>query len=111
MSKIDSLEKPAVLADFLLRFDKAQWVLVTAVHDGKLLMSLRSGSPKVSASDMMRRLLRGLGDGGGHRTKAGGFIPLKDGSTAEIEKLRKTLRSRYLRAMDIKPARGQKLVP
>ena len=111
LSRIDSLEKPAVLADFLLRFDKAQWVLVTAAHDGRLLMSLRSGSLKISASDMMRRLLRGLGDGGGHRTKAGGFIPLKDGSAAEIEKLRKTLRSRYLRALDIKPARGQKLVP
>ena len=28
------------------------------------------------AADMMKRLIRGLGDGGGHRTKAGGFIRL-----------------------------------
>src|SRR6185436_4459746 len=41
LETIDSLEKPAVLADFLLRFDQVQWALVTAVHGTKLFLSLR----------------------------------------------------------------------
>ncbi|MDB5357148.1 MAG: family phosphoesterase [Phycisphaerales bacterium] len=108
---IDSMEKPAVVADFLLRFDKVQWALVTAVHEGKLILSLRTSGTKLSAADMMRRLTRNIGEGGGHRTKAGGFVKLETGSPTEVERLRTVLRRRYLRALAIKAARGQKLVP
>jgi nanoRNase/pAp phosphatase (c-di-AMP/oligoRNAs hydrolase) len=108
---IDSLEKPAVLADFLLRYDKVQWSLVTGVHGSRLVISLRTSSTKLSAAEMIRRLIRRMGEGGGHRTKAGGVIPLKNVSPAEIERVRTILRRRYLRALGIKNARGQRLVP
>ena len=107
---IDSLERPAILADFLLRFDQARWALVTAVHDDKLVMSLRTQDKATSAADVIRRLLRHLGEGGGHRTKAGGFVKLETGSAAEIERVRKLLWNRYLRALGHKPVKGQKLV-
>jgi nanoRNase/pAp phosphatase (c-di-AMP/oligoRNAs hydrolase) len=110
LDSIDSLEQPAVMADFLLRFDKVQWALVTAVNDGKLILSLRTRVPKASAADIMRRLLAKLGEGGGHRTKAGGFVRLTTGSAAEVDALRKKLWRRYLRAVDLKPARGHKLI-
>lgn len=111
LDALDSFEQPAVMADFLLRFDQVQWALVTAVSDGKLILSLRMSVPKASAADVMRRLLRNLGEGGGHRTKAGGFVKLDTGSSAEIEKIRKLLWRRYLSALRIKPARGQRLIP
>lgn len=112
LESIDSLEKPAVLADFLLRFEKASWSLVTAVHDGKLLMSIRTGTnTRMSAADMARRLMRKIGEGGGHRTKAGGFIKLETNTPAEVERWREVIRRRYLRALLIKGARPQKLVP
>ena len=112
LAKIDSLEKPAVIADFLLRFDKAKWALVTGVYDNKLLLSLRTEtSTLLPAADMMKRLIRGLGDGGGHRTKAGGLIRLTTGSDTEIEKYRTIVRRRYLRSLRIKQARGARLVP
>ncbi len=95
---IDSLEKPAVMADFLLRFDMVQWAMVTAVHEDKLIVSLRTSSRTLSAADMICKLLRNLGDAGGHRTKAGGFIPLANGTPTEIARLRDVLRRRYLRA-------------
>jgi len=110
LDSIDSLEQPAVMADFLLRFDQVQWALVTAQVPGKLVLSLRT-SAKASAADIMRRLLRNLGEGGGHRTKAGGFVKLETGSPAEVEKIRKQLWRRYLRAVGVKPTRGQKLIP
>ena len=110
LDSIDSLEQPAVMADFLLRFDKVRWALVTAVNDGKLILSLRTSVPKASAADVMRRLLAKLGEGGGHRTKAGGFVRLTTGSAAEVAELRKKLWRRFLRAIGLKPARGQKLL-
>jgi nanoRNase/pAp phosphatase (c-di-AMP/oligoRNAs hydrolase) len=111
LNYIDSLERPAIVADFLLRFEKVNWALVTAVNDGKLMLSLRtSSSTKLSAADMARRLLRKIGEGGGHRTKAGGFINLEQGTAAEIERWREVLRRRYLRALKIKGARPQRLV-
>ena len=110
LDTLDSLEQPAVMADFLLRFDQVQWALVTAKVDSKLVLSLRT-SAKASAADIMRRLLRNIGEGGGHRTKAGGFVKLTSGTPEEIEKIRKVLWRRYLRAVGAKPARGQKLIP
>jgi len=48
--------------------------MVTAVYDGKLVVSIRTADPKLSAADLIRKLLHNLGEGGGHRTKAGGMI-------------------------------------
>ena len=111
LEHIDSLEKPAVIADFLLRFEKVDWALVTAEHEGKLVLSIRTSSGKMSAADMAKRLLRKIGEGGGHRTKAGGFVKLETQSAAEVERWREVLRRRYLRALVIKGARPQRLVP
>jgi nanoRNase/pAp phosphatase (c-di-AMP/oligoRNAs hydrolase) len=110
LDHIDSLERPAVVADFLLRFDKANWAMVTAVSEGKLILSLRTRDTKLSAADMAKRLMRKIGEGGGHRTKAGGFINLETNSPAEVERWREILRRRYLRALLIKGARPQRLV-
>ncbi len=108
---VDSLEQPAVLADFLLRFDQVQWVLVTGIHEKRLVLSLRTSSKQLSGGAIMRRLVRKIGVGGGHRTKAGGFIELENGSAAEVERIRKVLRRRLLRALKIKNTRGERLVP
>ena len=107
---IDSLEKPAVMADFLLRFDAVNWSLVTAVHENKLIMSLRTNSKTASAVDVIRKLTRNMGEGGGHRLKAGGYIPLANGSPTEISRLRDILKRRYLRFLKVKNTRGQRLV-
>jgi nanoRNase/pAp phosphatase (c-di-AMP/oligoRNAs hydrolase) len=111
LEPIDSPEKPAVLADFLLRFDKVLWALVTAVIGKNLVLSLRTNSTKISAAEIMKRLVRTLGEGGGHRTKAGGVIKLANGTPTEIDRVRATIKRRYLRALKIPQGRGQKLVP
>jgi nanoRNase/pAp phosphatase (c-di-AMP/oligoRNAs hydrolase) len=110
IEEIESLEQPAVIADFLMRYDKVQWALVTGVYDNKLIFSLRNIDPKRSAGQIARRLIRHLGEGGGHRTKAGGYVKLENGTPTEIERVRTTLKRRLLRAMKIKMSRGQKLV-
>lgn len=111
IQNIDSLEQPAVIADFLMRFDKVQWALVTAVYDDKLIFSLRSSDPKRSAGQIARRLIRKIGEGGGHRSKAGGYVKLENGSPTEIDRIRSILRRRLLRSLRISISRGQRLVP
>jgi nanoRNase/pAp phosphatase (c-di-AMP/oligoRNAs hydrolase) len=112
LESVPSPERPAVIADFLLRFEQAKWSLVTGVMDGQLVMSLRTyPGQKMSAAELVKRLVRGLGSGGGHRAKAGAMIPLTTGTQAEIDRLREILRRRLLRNVGIKGARGQRLVP
>ena len=116
MSHIDSIrspETPAIIADFLLRFDQVQWSLVTAITASgtHLVLSLRTNSQKISAAELMRRIIRSIGEGGGHRSKAGGIIELANGTPTEIERIRSIIRRRYLRALRIKMSRGQRLVP
>src|SRR5687768_10430075 len=112
LEMIPSPERPAIAADFLLRFDQAKWALVTGVIGSNLLLSLRTyPGGKFSAAELMARLVRNLGEGGGHRSKAGGSIKLKEGTPAEIERLRSVVRRRYLRSLGIKGARAQRLIP
>lgn len=110
IGEIDSLEKPAVIADFLLRFDRVSWSLVSGIYENRMVLSLRTSDKDRSAGDVMKKLVRKIGEGGGHRTKAGGFLRLENGSDAEIDRHRKTLKRRLLRALKIKMSRGQKLV-
>jgi len=56
-------------------------------------------------------MLAGAGEGGGHRTKAGGSIPLETNSPTEIERKRTILRRRYLRALGIRQTQGKRLIP
>ena len=76
-----------------------------------LMLSLRTSDTKMSAADIMRRLTKTLGEGGGHRSKAGGAIKLETGSVTEVERIRTILWRRYIRALKIPFSRGQKLVP
>jgi nanoRNase/pAp phosphatase (c-di-AMP/oligoRNAs hydrolase) len=110
LEAIDSLEKPAVLADFLLRYDKVDWALVSALHERRLILSLRTSDPRASASKVIKKLARGLGQAGGHRTKAGGFIELKDAGSREVDRVRAILERRFLTALGIKQGKGEPLV-
>ena len=108
LGPIDSLEKPAVMADFLLRLDSVRWSLVTAVHEDRLVLSLRTRSKAVSAVDVVRKITREIGTGGGHRLKAGGFVELAGKAPLDVHH---TLVRRLLRALHIRGGVGQRLVP
>ena len=108
LGPIDSLEKPAVMADFLLRLDGVQWSMVTAVHEDRLVLSLRTRSKAVSAVDVIRKITREIGTGGGHRLKAGGFVELAGQVPATVHA---TLARRLLRALGIRGGKGSLLVP
>ena len=118
LDRIESLEKPAIIADFLLRYEEADWCVVTAVSatdpqkpPDRLLVSVRTNRPTDSAGEALRRAMSRFGEGGGHRTKAGGFVELENGSPTEVERVRMELRRRFLAALKLPPeARGRRLM-
>lgn len=107
---ISSLEQPALVADFLLRYDQVSWALVTAVHDSNLIFSLRSSDGRFSAGQVARKIIRGIGAGGGHHSKAGGYAPLTVDTPEEVDRIRGIMRKRLLAALKIKNAKPRALV-
>jgi nanoRNase/pAp phosphatase (c-di-AMP/oligoRNAs hydrolase) len=107
---VDSPEKLAIVADWMLRFEPIKWSLVTGTYEGKLVLSLRTADPKLSAGDMIRHLLKTLGEGGGHRTKAGGFIKVDNTPPRQIERLRNLLKKRLLRRLGLSAAKPKLLL-
>ncbi len=108
LGPITALEKPAVIADFLLRCDGIDWAVVTALagenEEGRprrLVVSARAGKLDLSAGEAMRKAMADLGEGGGHRTKAGGFIPLDNGTPTEIDRVRLKFRQNLLTALKL----------
>lgn len=108
MGEIDTPDIVGELADLLLRDESCHWTLVHGVFDGRLLLSLRTSLRERDAGRVMRRLVEGLGTGGGHSAMAGGQIPLGDGSLARLIELE--LKRRLLRALRIRDRAGTPLV-
>ena len=109
LDKADYAEMPGVMADFLLRCRGVTWTMMTAIHDGRLAFSIRTSAHDRSAGEVARRISDGMGDGGGHLTKAGGAIPLKTGTAREVSTIRARLGKRLLRCLEIPSNRGSKL--
>jgi nanoRNase/pAp phosphatase (c-di-AMP/oligoRNAs hydrolase) len=107
--RVEQVEEAALLADGLLRCEGIDVVLVTAEHDGRMILSLRSDPSRQSAGELMRRLVNKIGDGGGHRTKAGGQIQLESDGQACTDRLQKVLKRRLLRCLGIPTQRGTHL--
>lgn len=66
-----------LISDFLLQVDKVKTCVVFNETDGGIKLSVRSCVKEVNASELASFLTEGIGSGGGHYEKAGGFINQK----------------------------------
>ena len=62
------------ISDIALQVDTVDICVVYSIRDSGAKVSVRSCSREVMASEYVEFLTRGVGSGGGHRDKAGGFI-------------------------------------
>jgi nanoRNase/pAp phosphatase (c-di-AMP/oligoRNAs hydrolase) len=90
-------ETLAVLADLALRVEEISAAAVVLRAKDGAHFSLRSKSAEISAFDIVRSALEGIGSGGGHAHSAGGFVPSASDPGEE------TLRERLFRAATRKP--------
>ncbi len=98
LGQIDNPDMIAEVADLLLREDVTCWTMCTGISQGKLFISIRTSSEDAKADKVIHRIVSGKGTGGGHRTYAGGQIPLKKNTESEFKSLKKLVIRRFLKA-------------
>ena len=74
LGEINTPDRVAQIADFLLTLEKMEWSFVTGRYQGRLHVSLRSNDPGAEAGRLLKRLLGGGNRGGGHGMIAGGSL-------------------------------------
>jgi nanoRNase/pAp phosphatase (c-di-AMP/oligoRNAs hydrolase) len=98
------------VADLLIRCEGVTRVFCAAAFESNVLVSLRTQPASGDAGALARRVLDGLGRGGGHEYRAGGKISnICNGRISEV--LEDDLRQRWLAACHVDRARGTRLVP
>jgi nanoRNase/pAp phosphatase (c-di-AMP/oligoRNAs hydrolase) len=65
------------VADLGLQAEGAEWSIAAGIVGSDLVFSVRNVGYVRAAGDVVRRVVEGLGVGGGHRSMAKGIIPLK----------------------------------
>lgn len=96
---LDSMNYPdlgAEIADLLLRLEGIKWVVCIGVFNDDIVLSVRSRSHRIGASELVRGIVGTLGTAGGHGAMAGGQIPIEGGDEAWLVKNLKQNALRYL---------------
>lgn len=80
LGALDYPDLVAEVADLLLPYERAHWVLCVGQHGGAVYLSLRTDIRDAGAGEMIRRIVAGRGASGGHGMIAGGrlFAPVRD---------------------------------
>jgi nanoRNase/pAp phosphatase (c-di-AMP/oligoRNAs hydrolase) len=110
VNEFDQPEMAAQVVDFLSRFEEIDWAVCAGVYKDKLILSVRTTTPRGRAGEMLRQVVGKMGRAGGHDRRAGGFVNLPSTSASAIEQTQGELRRRLLKALHIEECRGQRLV-
>jgi nanoRNase/pAp phosphatase (c-di-AMP/oligoRNAs hydrolase) len=98
------------LADLLLRHESIEWVLCLGEVRGTLWLSMRTARSGVKAGEVMQRIVRGIGTGGGHETAGGGQVPLEGADKKTRAAIGRKIRDRYRRVTGQVKGRSRKLI-
>jgi nanoRNase/pAp phosphatase (c-di-AMP/oligoRNAs hydrolase) len=83
LALVDTPDRVAQVAEFLLTYRRARWVLVTGRHHGRLHASLRAAQRDAEAGPVLREAFECPEDAGGHGPIAGGSCRVKAGTAEE----------------------------
>ncbi len=100
MQKVFFPELVAEMADFLLKLEGVDAVLAYGEYSREMYLSIRSVSDDLNAGEMMKRVLEGIGTGGGHSNMAGGKIadlPVAD----SLPRLQAFMEERFLKELGL----------
>jgi nanoRNase/pAp phosphatase (c-di-AMP/oligoRNAs hydrolase) len=78
VGQVHTPEVVAELADFLVAMERINWCLASGFHQNNMVISIRTTNTRAHAERVMKRILRNLGQGGGHGMTGGGAIPCKN---------------------------------
>ena len=104
MQRVVFPELVAEMADFLLKLEEMDAVLTFGEYSRTLVLSVRTCSQEMNAGDMVKKLVKGIGVGGGHSVMAGGKISPLPEDPDGIRKLEKLLTERFLEELGLTDA-------
>lgn len=80
LGALDYPDLVAEVADLMLPYEKARWVICVGQHNRSVFLSLRTDQENVSAGALIRRVVGARGAAGGHGMVAGGrmFAEVRD---------------------------------
>ena len=96
-----------VISDLVLEVDAIDVCLVFNVLANGVKLSVRSCVKEVRASELAEEITKGIGSGGGHAVKAGGFIPMEQLTPAYLQLCKENNRTPRMQLSDD----GKKEVP
>ena len=85
----------ANISDFMLALKEVFFSVVYSRRDGGIKLSVRSERASLDAGKIIAKALEGLGNGGGHATMAGGFVPFS-GTDSEAVILMDEIKERFV---------------
>jgi nanoRNase/pAp phosphatase (c-di-AMP/oligoRNAs hydrolase) len=82
LGALDYPDLVAEVADLMLPYDKAHWVICVGMHENNVFLSLRTDLTAANAGQVIRRVVAARGAAGGHGMIAGGrlFAEVRDES-------------------------------
>jgi nanoRNase/pAp phosphatase (c-di-AMP/oligoRNAs hydrolase) len=110
LGEVPNADILAELADLLLRHESSDWVLCVGDVEDVAWLSLRATRPGSNAGELMRKIVRGIGTGGGHETSGGGQVPMVNTDRKTHQAIRRKIRDRYFRGIGSAKGRSRKLV-
>jgi nanoRNase/pAp phosphatase (c-di-AMP/oligoRNAs hydrolase) len=103
-------ETVAEIADLLVRCESIRRVLCGGMVGRDLAISLRTALDGGNAATLVRQVLAGIGDGGGHEHRAGGQIRDAGEPGRLSPEIQEKIRTRWLAACAVDQQRGTRLV-
>ncbi|TKJ29954.1 MAG: hypothetical protein CEE40_06610 [Chloroflexi bacterium B3_Chlor] len=107
LGSMDWPDLAAEMADFLLRWEGARWIICTGLFDDEIVISVRTNDLEGNAGRVVQEVVSGMGTGGGHDLMAGGRIPLDDQSPRDVVR---ELRRRFLARLEREESEREKLI-
>jgi nanoRNase/pAp phosphatase (c-di-AMP/oligoRNAs hydrolase) len=103
LGRLDTPDRVAQIADFLLTHEKMRWSFVTGRYQGRLHVSLRTTDPGGHAGKLLKRLLGGGNRGGGHTMIAGGSVEVgAEASELQWHKAEEEVVTHFLESQGLK---------
>ena len=113
VTSLENVTNPDMIsevADLLLRDDRLDCAICYGFTSEKMLLSIRTAEENQHADKLIKRIVSTLGTAGGHKTFAGGQIPLEDTSEKKIAALEKKINKKISSILRIKNPTPVKLI-
>lgn len=85
----------ANISDFMLALKEVSFSVVYSRNEGGIKLSVRSEKSSLDAGKIVSKALENIGNGGGHASMAGGFVPFT-GSSREAVVLLDAIKERFV---------------